>query len=97
MSAKTQIPPGKPGTLDEIQGVVVNTLILFRNGAVGFIAGPLSHTGLMFWFILKKFVGSYFFLSATSRLYDRPVGGLDAVGLFFGKEVDVGAAAGERL
>ena len=27
----------KPGTLHEIQGVVANTLNLFRNGAVGFI------------------------------------------------------------
>ena len=25
-------------------------------------------TGLMFWFIRKKFVGSYFFFSSTSRL-----------------------------
>ena len=31
-----------------------------------------SQTGLMFWFIRKKFVGSYFFLSSTSRLYVAP-------------------------
>ena len=31
-----------------------------------------SHTGLMFWFIRKRFVGSYFFLSSTSRLYVAP-------------------------
>jgi len=32
------------GSLDEIQGVVANTLKLFRNGAVGFIhwLGPCS-------------------------------------------------------
>ena len=29
-------------------------------------------TGLMFWFIRKKFVGSYVFLSSTSRLYVAP-------------------------
>src|SRR5512135_3155781 len=31
-----------------------------------------SHTGLMFWFIRKRFVGSYFFLSSTSRSYVAP-------------------------
>jgi len=31
-----------------------------------------SQTGLMFWFIRKRFVGSYFFLGATSRLYVAP-------------------------
>ncbi len=29
-------------------------------------------TGLMFWFIRKRFVGSYFFFSSTSRLYVAP-------------------------
>ncbi len=33
---------------------------------------PASHTGLMFWFIRKKFVGSYFFLSSSSLLYVAP-------------------------
>ena len=31
-----------------------------------------SQAGLMFWFMRKRFVGSYFFLSATSRLYVAP-------------------------
>jgi hypothetical protein len=30
------------------------------------------HTGLMFWFIRKKFVGSYLFFSSTSRSYIAP-------------------------
>ena len=34
---RVSIALGKPGTLDEIQGVVANTLNLFRGGAVGFI------------------------------------------------------------
>ena len=32
----------------------------------------VSQAGLMFWFIRKRFVGSYFFLSSTSRLYVAP-------------------------
>ena len=31
-----------------------------------------SHAGLMFWFIRNRFVGSYFFLSFTSRSYVAP-------------------------
>jgi hypothetical protein len=38
-----------------------------------------------------------FLLELHQPVVDRPVGGLDAVGFFFGHEVDVGAAAGERL
>lgn len=31
-----------------------------------------SQTGLTFWFIRKRLVGSYFFLSSTNRLYVAP-------------------------
>ena len=33
---------------------------------------PHRHFGLMFWFIRKKLVGSYFFLSATNRVNAVP-------------------------
>ena len=39
---------------------------------LGGVVIALLHTGVMFWFIRKKFVGSYFFLSSTSRLYVAP-------------------------
>ena len=39
----------------------------FVSRSIGRSPGLPLQTGLMFWFIRKKFVGSYFVLSSTSR------------------------------